>query len=191
MPKMTMRDAIREALHEEMARDETIFVLGEDVIAHGGPYAVTRGIAEKFPGRIRQTPISEAGIVGTALGAAGLTVGSPALALRIPLIELFLVHVSLCNTMYHKSQALSATPRPCYRILRYRPGHGGRQVLARTADPSPALRLPGSGDGRGCRVLAVRGVVRAGRPQPAPEGPADFPTAYFATRAEARAWLAS
>lgn len=70
MPKMNMRDAIREALHEEMARDDTIFVLGEDVIAHGGPYAVTRGIAETFPGRIRQTPISEAGIVGTALGAA-------------------------------------------------------------------------------------------------------------------------
>ncbi|MEE8305185.1 MAG: alpha-ketoacid dehydrogenase subunit beta [Candidatus Tectomicrobia bacterium] len=70
MPNMTMRDALREALHEEMARDETIFVLGEDVIAHGGPYAVTRGIAEKFPNRIRQTPISEAGIVGTALGAA-------------------------------------------------------------------------------------------------------------------------
>ena len=70
MPNMTMRDALREALHEEMARDETIFILGEDVIAHGGPYAVTRGIAEKFPNRIRQTPISEAGIVGTALGAA-------------------------------------------------------------------------------------------------------------------------
>ncbi|MGQ4809976.1 Acetoin:2,6-dichlorophenolindophenol oxidoreductase subunit beta [Candidatus Entotheonellaceae bacterium PAL068K] len=70
MPRMSMRDAIRDALHEEMARDETIFVLGEDVIAHGGPYAVTRGIADKFPGRIRQTPISEAGIVGTALGAA-------------------------------------------------------------------------------------------------------------------------
>jgi pyruvate/2-oxoglutarate/acetoin dehydrogenase E1 component len=70
MPKMTMRDAIREALHEEMARDDTIFVIGEDVVAHGGPYAVTQGIAEKFPNRIRQTPISEAGIVGTALGAA-------------------------------------------------------------------------------------------------------------------------
>ncbi|HEY7495442.1 MAG TPA: alpha-ketoacid dehydrogenase subunit beta [Candidatus Tectomicrobia bacterium] len=70
MSKITMRDAIRDALHEEMERDNTIIVLGEDVIAHGGPYAVTRGIAEKFPGRIRQTPISEAGIVGTALGAA-------------------------------------------------------------------------------------------------------------------------
>ena len=70
MPKISLRDAIRDALHEEMARDETIFVLGEDVIAHGGPYAVTKGIAEKYPKRIRQTPISEAGIVGTALGAA-------------------------------------------------------------------------------------------------------------------------
>ena len=50
MPKIRMSDAIREALHEEMARDETIFVLGEDVIAHGGPYAITRGIAERFPG---------------------------------------------------------------------------------------------------------------------------------------------
>ena len=70
MPKKNMRDALREALHEEMERDDSIIVLGEDVIAHGGPYAVTRGIDEKFPGRIRQTPISEAGIVGTALGAA-------------------------------------------------------------------------------------------------------------------------
>src|SRR5256885_10003598 len=70
MPKISLRDALRDALHEEMARDESIIVLGEDVIAHGGPYAVTRGIYEKYPGRIRQTPISEAGIVGTALGAA-------------------------------------------------------------------------------------------------------------------------
>ena len=70
MPTLTMRDALRDALHEEMERDDTIMILGEDVIAHGGPYAVTRGIYEKFPNRIRQTPISEAGIVGTALGAA-------------------------------------------------------------------------------------------------------------------------
>ena len=70
MPSIPMNQAIREALHEEMARDSNIFVLGEDVIAHGGPYAVTRGIAEKYPDRIRQTPISEAAIVGTAVGAA-------------------------------------------------------------------------------------------------------------------------
>ncbi|GIX48200.1 MAG: TPP-dependent acetoin dehydrogenase complex, E1 protein subunit beta [Candidatus Tectimicrobiota bacterium] len=70
MPKVSFREAIRDALLEEMERDESIFILGEDVIAHGGPYAVTRGIYEKFPHRIRQTPISEAAIVGTAVGAA-------------------------------------------------------------------------------------------------------------------------
>src|SRR6266536_1928584 len=82
MPKISLRDALRDALHEEMARDETIIVLGEDVIMHGGPYAVTRGIHEKYPERIRQTPISEAGIVGTALGAA--LCGMRPVVLRLP-----------------------------------------------------------------------------------------------------------
>lgn len=70
MRTLSFRDAIREAIMEEMERDKNVFILGEDVIAHGGPYGVTRGIAEKFPDRIRETPISEAGIAGVALGAA-------------------------------------------------------------------------------------------------------------------------
>ena len=70
MRTMSYRDALREALHEEMERDPTVFVMGEDVIAHGGPYAVTQGIAERFPGRIFETPIAEAGIVGVGVGAA-------------------------------------------------------------------------------------------------------------------------
>ena len=53
-----------------MARDDTVFVMGEDVIAHGGPYTVTQGIAEKWPDRIFETPIAEAGIVGLGVGAA-------------------------------------------------------------------------------------------------------------------------
>ena len=70
MRTMSYRDALRDALHEEMERDPTVFVMGEDVIAHGGPYAVTQGIAERFPGRIFETPIAEAGIVGVGVGAA-------------------------------------------------------------------------------------------------------------------------
>ena len=70
MRTIGIRDALREALHEEMARDDTVFVMGEDVIAHGGPYTVTQGIAEKWPGRIFETPIAEAGIVGLGVGAA-------------------------------------------------------------------------------------------------------------------------
>ena len=70
MKTLAIRDALREALHEEMERDDSIFVMGEDVIAHGGPYTVTQGIAEKWPGRIFETPIAEAGIVGLGVGAA-------------------------------------------------------------------------------------------------------------------------
>ena len=70
MRTIGIRDALREALHEEMARDDSVFVMGEDVIAHGGPYTVTQGIAEKWPDRIFETPIAEAGIVGLGVGAA-------------------------------------------------------------------------------------------------------------------------
>ena len=70
MRELTFSEALREALHEEMERDETIFVIGEDVITHGGPYKVTDGIAERFPERIFETPIAEAGIMGVGVGAA-------------------------------------------------------------------------------------------------------------------------
>ena len=70
MRTLTFSEALREALHEEMERDETIFVIGEDVITHGGPYKVTDGIAERFPDRIFETPIAEAGIMGVGVGAA-------------------------------------------------------------------------------------------------------------------------
>ena len=62
MKTMAFNEALREGLHEEMARDDSIFVIGEDVITHGGPYKVTEGVAERFPGRIFETPIAEAGI---------------------------------------------------------------------------------------------------------------------------------
>ena len=59
-----------EALHEEMARDDTIFILGEDLTAHAGIFGQFKGIPEKFPGRILDTPISEACIAGCGVGAA-------------------------------------------------------------------------------------------------------------------------
>lgn len=70
MSTLTIRDALHDAIHEEMERDESVFVIGEDVVAHGGPYTVTEGIAERFPDRIFETPIAEAGIVGVGVGAA-------------------------------------------------------------------------------------------------------------------------
>ena len=62
--------ALAEALHEEMARDETVFIVGEDLTAHAGIFAQFSGIPESFPGRIIDTPISETAIVGLGLGSA-------------------------------------------------------------------------------------------------------------------------
>jgi len=71
MPQKTYRDAIREALREEMIRDELVLIMGEEVGVWGGTYAVTRGFYDEFGDkRILDTPIAEDAIVGTAIGAA-------------------------------------------------------------------------------------------------------------------------
>jgi pyruvate dehydrogenase E1 component beta subunit len=67
---MSASAALAEALHEEMARDETVFILGEDLTAHAGIFGQFKGIPEKFPGRILDTPISEACIAGCGVGSA-------------------------------------------------------------------------------------------------------------------------
>jgi len=66
-----MREAISQALWEEMERDPKVFILGEEVGVWGGTYAVTKGFYDHFgPERVRDTPIAEAVIVGSAIGAA-------------------------------------------------------------------------------------------------------------------------
>ena len=71
MPVMTYLDAIRQGLWEEMERDPSVFLLGEDIGAYGGAFKVTAGMLEKFGAeRVIDTPISESAIVGAAVGAA-------------------------------------------------------------------------------------------------------------------------
>jgi pyruvate dehydrogenase E1 component beta subunit len=68
---ITMREAISQALWEEMERDENVIIMGEEVGIWGGTYAVTRGFYDRFgPERVRDTPISEGVIIGAANGAA-------------------------------------------------------------------------------------------------------------------------
>ncbi len=67
---MSASAALAEALHEEMERDETVFILGEDLTAHAGIFGQFKGIPEKFPGRIIDTPISETCIAGCGVGSA-------------------------------------------------------------------------------------------------------------------------
>ena len=85
---MTYRDAMREALHEALANDDRVFIMGEDVADYGGTYAVTKGLYEEFGhDRVRNTPLSESGFVGAGIGAAlgGLR----------PIVEIMTVNFSL------------------------------------------------------------------------------------------------
>ncbi len=69
--EISYQEAIREALREEMVRDDSVFLLGEDIGKHGGAFGVTRTLFDQFgPERVRNTPISENTIVGAATGAA-------------------------------------------------------------------------------------------------------------------------
>jgi pyruvate/2-oxoglutarate/acetoin dehydrogenase E1 component len=68
---LTVKQAINEALREEMRRDETVIIMGCDVGIRGNPFGVTAGLYEEFGAeRVRDTPISESAIIGTCLGAA-------------------------------------------------------------------------------------------------------------------------
>jgi pyruvate dehydrogenase E1 component beta subunit len=71
MPQITCREAINQALHEEMERDPSVFILGEDVGLYEGSFKVSKGLLARFgERRVVDTPIAEAGIVGMACGAA-------------------------------------------------------------------------------------------------------------------------
>ncbi len=71
MPEITYREAIHDAMVEEMRRDDRVFLIGEDIGTYGGAFGVSAGMLDEFgPDRIRETPISEAAIIGAATGAA-------------------------------------------------------------------------------------------------------------------------
>jgi len=71
MAVVTYLEALRQALGEEMARDERVFLIGEDIATYGGAFKVTEGLADRFgAARVVDTPISESAIVGAAVGAA-------------------------------------------------------------------------------------------------------------------------
>jgi pyruvate dehydrogenase E1 component beta subunit len=88
VPTMRMREALNAALREEMQRDESVFIIGEDVGVFQGAFKVTEGLLDEFgEKRVRDTPISENTIVGTGIGAA--------MAGLRPVVELMTVNFSL------------------------------------------------------------------------------------------------
>jgi len=88
MRTLTYRDALREALQEEMRSDERVFIIGEDIAGYGGTYAVTKGLIDEFGDkRVRDTPLAEEVIAGIGIGAA--------LADLRPVIEIMTINFSL------------------------------------------------------------------------------------------------
>jgi 2-oxoisovalerate dehydrogenase E1 component len=86
--EITYREAVKQAIRDAMIRDERVFLMGEDVGAYGGCYAVTKGMMAEFgETRIRDTPLSESGFTGFGIGAA-------AAGMR-PIVELMTVNFSL------------------------------------------------------------------------------------------------
>ena len=86
--KMTYREALRQALHDALAGDPRVFLMGEDVGRYGGSYAVSKGFFDEFgPERIRDTPLSELAFVGAGIGAA--------LGGMRPIVEVMTVNFSL------------------------------------------------------------------------------------------------
>ncbi|WP_321342016.1 pyruvate dehydrogenase (acetyl-transferring) E1 component subunit alpha [Breoghania sp.] len=86
--EITYREAVKQAIRDAMHRDERVFLMGEDVGAYGGCYAVSKGMMDEFgEARVRDTPLSESGFTGAGIGAA-------AAGMR-PIVELMTVNFSL------------------------------------------------------------------------------------------------
>lgn len=163
MAKITMREAISQALWEEMERDERVFIMGEEVGVWGGTYAVTKGFYDHFGGkRVRDTPIAEAVIVGAAIGAA-LT------GLR-PVAELMTINFAFAAMDHIVNEAAKLRymfgGQFTIPMVMRAPGGGGRQLGAthsQTPDAIfahfPGLRVVAPGtpeDAKGMLKAAIR-----------------------------------
>lgn len=127
MARITMRQAITDALREEMWRDESVFIMGEEVGLWGGTYAVTRGFYDEFgPKRVRDTPIAEMVIGGAAVGAAlnGLRPVAEFMTINFAFVALDAIvnHAAKLRSMFGGQMKVPLVFRA--------PGGGGRQLGA-------------------------------------------------------------
>jgi len=173
MAKMSYREALTETLHQEMANDENVIVMGEDVVggtgspggpeAIGGVFGVTGGLYGKFgAGRVIDMPISEAGIAGTAAGAA--------LAGKRPVAEImFADFIGLCMDQLMNQAAkfryMFGGKATCPMVLRTSYGAGMQAASQHSQSPHPMVTaIPGlkvampstAADAKGLLTTAIR-----------------------------------
>ena len=142
MPEITYREALNQALREEMERDSTVFLLGEDVGLYGGSFKVTDGLLAEFGSeRVIDTPIAEGSIVGMAVGAA--------MAGLRPVVELMTVNFALLamdQIVNHaaKIRYMFGGKAKVPLVIRA-PGGGGQQLAAQHSQSLEAyfLHCPG------------------------------------------------
>ena len=140
MAEVTFLEAIREGLIEEMERDPSVFLMGEDIGAYGGAFKVTEGLLQKFgEERVIDTPISEAGFVGAAAGAAHM-------GLR-PVCELQFIDIISCAYDMLTNYVATARYRaflPCPMVVRGPSGGYVRGGPFHSQNPEAAfLHTPG------------------------------------------------
>ncbi|MET0127336.1 MAG: alpha-ketoacid dehydrogenase subunit beta, partial [Solirubrobacterales bacterium] len=163
MPAMRMREALRDAMAEEMRRDESVYVIGEDVGVFQGAFKVTEGLLDEFgEKRVRDTPISENTIVGMGVGSAmgGLR----------PVVELMTVNFSLLafDQIINHAAAIPYMFNGQARVpmVVRMPGGGGHQLGPTHSHSFEAmfLQIPGllvaspstPADGKGLLKAAIR-----------------------------------
>jgi len=138
MAVISCREAINQALHEEMARDQGVFILGEDVGLYEGSFKVTRGLLAEFgESRVIDTPIAEAGIVGLACGAAlgGLRPIAELMTINFSIVALDQIfnHVAKIRYMFGGQVKVPLVIRA--------PGGGGNQLGAQHSHSLEAMFL--------------------------------------------------
>lgn len=163
MTRMTVREAISQALREEMYRDERVFIMGEEIGKWGGTYAVTRGFLDEFgEKRVKDTPIAEGVIVGAATGAA--VAGLRPVAEIMTINFLFLAMDALVNhaaKLHYMFNGQMKVPLVVRTV-----GGGGRQLGATHSQTPDAIfaHFPGlkvvapatAADSKGLLKAAIR-----------------------------------
>jgi pyruvate dehydrogenase E1 component beta subunit len=160
---MTYREALRLAMREELARDERVFIMGEEVGLFEGSYKVTAGLMEEFgPDRVRDTPISEEGFVGAGVGAAMLG--------ERPIVEIMTINfllVAMDQVINHAAKvgAMFGGEVRCPLVIRT-PGGAGNQLTAQHSQSlegwfagTPGLKVvapANPADAKGLLKAAVR-----------------------------------
>jgi pyruvate/2-oxoglutarate/acetoin dehydrogenase E1 component len=137
VPELEVREAIREALDEELARDERVIFFGEDVAVAGGVFAVTPGLHDKYgAARVFDTPISELALTGAAYGAA-ITGSRP--VLEIMFGDFLALSMDVLINQATKYWFLTGGRVSCPLVIRSVVGAGGRFGAIHSQTPIPWL----------------------------------------------------